>query len=86
MVVRGEFMRQAFTDIGRVIDPGTKDYAIVIALDPEDGQTTYAIRNKTTFVDEYFTNSLPEILEMLEIQQAELDDASLVRAASLKLQ
>jgi hypothetical protein len=85
MVVRGEFMREAYADIGKVVDPGTKDYAIVVAANRKGG-ITYAIRNKKTFVDEFFCRELSVIRSALVEMQDDLDDADEVLAASLRLQ
>jgi hypothetical protein len=89
MVVRGQFMMNAHSQVDKVVDPGTKDYAIVVTVFPEnDGylMPCYAIRNKTTFVDERHYDDLPTALNELEEMQADLDDAQEIRAESLRLQ
>lgn len=57
-----------------VVDAGTKDYAIVVSVNPEPVFPVYAIRNKTTLVDEYLAVSLAKCRWMMVEMQKDLDE------------
>lgn len=52
----------------------TKDYAIVVSLNPEPEFVCYAVRNKTTFVDEYLSSNLAKARYYLAEIQKDLDE------------
>lgn len=52
----------------------TKDYAIVVSLNPEPEFVCYAVRNKTTFVDEYLSSNLAKARYYLNEIQKDLDE------------
>jgi hypothetical protein len=52
----------------------TKDYALVVSLNPEPEFVCYAIRNKTTFVDEYLSSNLAKARHVLQEVQKDLDE------------
>lgn len=78
MVVRGQFLPHAHGDAGKVVDEGTKDYAIVVSLNPELDIPCYGVRNKTTFVDEALVDELATARGLLTHLQHELDEAPAV--------
>lgn len=52
----------------------TKDYAVVVSLNPEPEFVCYAVRNKTTFVDEYLSANLAKARYYLHEIQKDLDE------------
>lgn len=52
----------------------TKDYAIVVSLNPEPEFVCYAVRNKTTFVDEYLSSNMAKVRHAIEAMQKDLDE------------
>lgn len=73
MVVRGQFLADALADIGRVVDEGSKDFAIVITRNPEPVFVCYGVRNKETRVDEFLSSSLAKARFVLKELQKDMD-------------
>jgi hypothetical protein len=73
IVTDESFLEDASEDIGRVLD-GTKDYAIVISVNPEPEFLCYGLRNKSTLVDEYLTSSLAKARWVIKEIQKDLDE------------
>lgn len=74
VVVRAGFMNEAYERLGFVVDVGTKDYAIVVSMNPEPEFYCYAIRNKATFVDEYLSSNLAKARFVITEMQKDLDE------------
>lgn len=76
MVVRGAFAPNAKDRLDLVVDEGTKDYVIVIAGNPftDVHEPVYALRNKTTFVDEYYVPTLSRARYVIVELQKDLEE------------
>ena len=75
MVVKiGDEMQNANFTMDKVVDLGSKDYAVVVSVNPEPEFPVYALRNKTTFVDEFVTTSLAKAKYWVHELQKDLDE------------
>lgn len=66
-------MERAAHHLDTVVDSGTKDYAIVITLNPEPEFPCYGVRNKQTRVDEYLSSNLPKARFLMQELQKDMD-------------
>lgn len=76
MVVRGAFAPNARDRLDLVVDEGTKDYVIVVAANPysDTHEPVYALRNKTTFVDEVYSPTLSKARYVIVELQKDLEE------------
>lgn len=70
----GDEMPGAEVTLDKVVDVGSKDYAVVVSINPEPEFPVYALRNKTTFVDEFVTTSLAKAKFWVHELQKDLDE------------
>lgn len=73
-MVVGDIMEAGHSTLDQVVDLGTKDYAIVVSMNPEPEFYCYAIRNKETFVDEYLSSNLAKARFVITEMQKDLDE------------